>query len=113
MKDPWLRRQLTPDFTPGCKRMLISSDYYPALQRDNCKLIDWPIATLSPAGIRTSDGVEHHLDAIVFATGYDVHLNGPPFPVTGLGGRSLRQDWAAARRHTRASTPTATRTCSS
>jgi len=92
--DPWLRRQLTPNFTPGCKRMLVSSDYYPALQRDNCKLIDWPIATLSPAGIRTSDGVEHHLDAIVFATGYDVHLSGPPFPVTGTGGRSLQQEWA-------------------
>ncbi len=91
VKDSWLRRQLTPDFTPGCKRMLISNDYYPALQRDNCKLIDWPIATISPAGIRTSDGVEHHLDAIVFATGYDVHLSGPPFPVTGLGGRSLQR----------------------
>ncbi|KRE25298.1 4-hydroxyacetophenone monooxygenase [Mycobacterium sp. Soil538] len=94
VKDAWLRRQLTPDFTPGCKRMLISNDYYPALQRENCKLIDWPIATISPAGIRTSDGVEHHLDAIVFATGYDVHLSGPPFPVTGLGGRSLQQEWA-------------------
>ena len=93
VKDPWLRRQLTPDFTPGCKRMLISSDYYPALQRDNCKLIDWPIATMSPVGIRTSDGVEHHLDAIVFATGYDVHLTGPPYPVTGIGGRSLADEW--------------------
>lgn len=94
VKDPWLRRQLTPDFTPGCKRMLMSSDYYPALQRDNCKLIDWPIATMSPVGIRTSDGVEHHLDCVVFATGYDVHLTGPPFPVTGLGGRTLADDWA-------------------
>lgn len=94
VKDPWLRRQLTPDFTPGCKRMLMSSDYYPALQRDNCKLIDWPIATMSPVGIRTSDGVEHHLDCVVFATGYDVHLTGPPFPVTGIGGRSLSEDWA-------------------
>jgi cation diffusion facilitator CzcD-associated flavoprotein CzcO len=94
VKDPWLRRQLTPDFAPGCKRMLISSDYYAALQRDNCKLIDWPIATVSPVGIRTSDGIEHHLDCIVFATGYDVHLTGPPFPVTGLGGRSLAAEWA-------------------
>ena len=94
VKDPWLRRQLTPDFTPGCKRMLVSSDYYPALQRDNCKLIDWPIATLSPAGIRTSDGIEHRLDCIVFATGYDVHLTGPPFPVTGLKARSLNAEWA-------------------
>jgi cation diffusion facilitator CzcD-associated flavoprotein CzcO len=94
VKDPWLRRQVTPDFRPGCKRILISSDYYPALQRDNCKLIDWPIATMSPAGIRTSDGIEHHLDCIVFATGYDVHLTGPPYPVTGIGGRSLGQEWA-------------------
>jgi len=94
VKDPWMRRQLTPDFAPGCKRMLVSSDYYPALQRDNCKLIDWPIATLSPVGIRTSDGIEHHLDAIVFATGYDVHLTGPPFRVTGLDGRSLASEWA-------------------
>ena len=93
VKDPWLRRQLTPDFTPGCKRMLVSSDYYPALQRDNCKLIDWPIATMSPVGIRTSDGVEHHLDAVVFATGYDVHLTGPPYSVTGRGGRSLAEEW--------------------
>ncbi len=93
VSDPWLRRQLTPDFTPGCKRMLVSSDYYPALQRDNCKLIDWPIATISPVGIRTSDGIEHHLDCIVFATGYDVHLTGPPYPVTGLGGRSLADEW--------------------
>jgi cation diffusion facilitator CzcD-associated flavoprotein CzcO len=95
VQDPWLRRQLTPDFRPGCKRMLISSDYYPALQRDNCKLIDWPIATMSPVGIRTSDGIEHHLDCIVFATGYDVHLTGPPYPVTGIGGRSLGQEWAS------------------
>ncbi|ACC42118.1 Flavin-binding monooxygenase [Mycobacterium marinum M] len=94
VKDRWLRRQLTPDFRPGCKRMLVSSDYYPALQRPNCKLIDWPIATLSPVGIRTSDGLEHHLDCIVFATGYDVHLTGPPFPVTGIGGRSLADEWA-------------------
>jgi cation diffusion facilitator CzcD-associated flavoprotein CzcO len=94
VKDPWLRRQLTPDFRPGRNRMLMSSDYYPALQRDNCKLIDWPIATLSPVGIRTSDGIEHHLDCIVFATGYDVHLSGPPFDVTGLGGRSLAAEWA-------------------
>src|SRR5204863_3551498 len=39
-------------------------------------------------------GIEHHLDCIVFATGYDVHLTGPPFKVTGLGGRSLADDWA-------------------
>lgn len=94
VKDRWLRRQLTPDFRAGCKRMLVSSDYYPALQADNCKLISWPIATISPKGIRTSDGVEHALDAIVFATGYDVHLEGPPYPVIGVDGQSLQAEWA-------------------
>ncbi|WP_309646863.1 NAD(P)/FAD-dependent oxidoreductase [Nocardioides sp.] len=93
VRDPWLRRQLTPDFRAGCKRMLMSSDYYPALQQDNCKLITWPIATFTPDGIQTSDGIRHELDAVVFATGYDVHLDGPPYPVTGLGGRSLSDDW--------------------
>ena len=85
--------------------MLISSDYYPALQTDNCKLIDWPIATLSPAGIRTSDGIEHHLDAIVFATGYDVHLTGPPFPVTGSAAARWPTIGPAARTRTRVPAP--------
>jgi len=94
VKDTWLRRQLTPDFRAGCKRMLMSSDYYPALQQDNCKLITWPIATLTEQGLRTSDGLEHRFDAIVFATGYDVQLGGPPYPITGSEGRVLQDEWA-------------------
>lgn len=94
VKDPWLRRQLTPDFRAGCKRMLMSSDYYPALQKDNCKLITWPIATMSPRGLRTSDGVEHEVDCVVFATGYDVQLGGPPYPITGMNGQNLQEEWA-------------------
>lgn len=113
VEDPWLRRQLTPDFTPGCKRMLISNDFYPALQRDNCKLIDWPIATISPVGIRTSDGVEHHLKPSC----------SPPATTCTSPARRIRSPVSAAsrwrrtgpvvRRPTRASTPAATRTCSS
>ena len=72
VKDRWLRRQLTPDFTIGCKRVLVSNDYYPALQKDNAKLITWPIARLSEKGIRTVEGIEHQADCIVFATGFDV-----------------------------------------
>jgi cation diffusion facilitator CzcD-associated flavoprotein CzcO len=94
VKDPWLRRQLTPDFRVGCKRVLVSNDYYPALQRENCKLITWPIATISPKGIRTAEGVEHQVDCIVFATGFDVCKSGTPFPVTGLNGRQLNEEWA-------------------
>lgn len=92
--DSWLRRQLTPDYRAGCKRILVSSDYYPALQRDNCKLITWPIASLSPRGIRTADGIEHELDAIVFATGFDVCKTSAPFPVHGVDGASLDDAWA-------------------
>ncbi|MBJ8347205.1 NAD(P)/FAD-dependent oxidoreductase [Antrihabitans sp. YC2-6] len=93
VRDPWLRRQLTPEFRAGCKRLIASSDFYPALQADNCKLITWPIARISENGIRTAEGIEHQFDCIVFATGYDVHLDGPPYPVTGLGGRTLKEKW--------------------
>jgi cation diffusion facilitator CzcD-associated flavoprotein CzcO len=94
VKDKWLRRQLTPDFRAGCKRMLMSSDYYPALQAENCKLITWPIATITPDGVQTGDGLQHQVDAIVFATGYDVHLEGPPYPITGLDGQLLQDEWS-------------------
>lgn len=94
VSDAWLRRQLTPNFRAGCKRMLMSSDYYPALQRDNCKLVSWPTATLSPNGIRTADGIEHELDCIVFATGFDVCKAGTPFPVRGVNGRELSDEWS-------------------
>ncbi|CAJ1496522.1 NAD(P)/FAD-dependent oxidoreductase [[Mycobacterium] kokjensenii] len=94
VKDPWLRRQLTPDFSAGCKRLLMTSDYYPALQADNCKLVTWPIARLSPKGIRTVEGIEHQFDAIVFATGFEVSKAGAPIPITGIDGRELASEWS-------------------
>src|SRR5690625_1939454 len=94
VKDSWMRRQLTPDFPAGCKRLLMTSDYYPALQADNCTLVTWPIARLSPKGNRTVEGIEHQVDAIVFATGFDVSNTGPPFPVTGLDDRDLASEWS-------------------
>ncbi|MBP2453383.1 flavin-containing monooxygenase [Mycolicibacterium lutetiense] len=94
VKDPWLRRQLTPDFSAGCKRLLMTSEYYPALQADNCKLVTWPIARLSPNGIRTVEGIEHQFDCIVFATGFDVCKTGTPFPVTGIEDRELAAEWS-------------------
>ncbi|WP_330179115.1 NAD(P)/FAD-dependent oxidoreductase [Nocardia sp. NBC_01503] len=94
VSDPWLRRQLTPDFRAGCKRLLISNDYYPALQADNCKLVTWPIVQLSPQGIRTAEGIEHQFDAIVFATGFDISKAGAPIPITGRDGRVLADEWS-------------------
>ncbi|WP_024799337.1 NAD(P)/FAD-dependent oxidoreductase [Nocardia sp. BMG51109] len=93
VRDPWLRRQLTPDFRAGCKRLLISNDYYPALQRDNCKLITWPIVEIAPQGIRTAEGIEHRFDCLVFATGFEVAKQGTPIPVTGRDGRVLADEW--------------------
>ncbi|MCH8498844.1 MAG: NAD(P)/FAD-dependent oxidoreductase [Marinobacter sp.] len=93
VKDRWLRRQLMPDYRIGCKRILVSNDYYPALQQPNCKLITWPIDRLSAQGVRTVEGVEHQFDCIVFATGFDVSNAGTPFPVRGLEGRLLGETW--------------------
>ncbi|MFW0791515.1 flavin-containing monooxygenase [Gordonia sp. CPCC 205333] len=94
VSDPWLRRQLTPDFAAGCKRLLMTSDYYPALQKDNCKLVTWPIAQLSTNGIRTVEGIEHQADVIVFATGFEVSKAGTPIPITGIDGRDLAAEWS-------------------
>ena len=75
--------------------MLMTSNYLPALQRDNCKLITWPIVKLTPGGLRTADGIEHKLDAIIFATVFDViGKTGTPFPVHGRNGRVLGDEWA-------------------
>ncbi|MBF6496405.1 flavin-containing monooxygenase [Nocardia cyriacigeorgica] len=92
--DPWLRRQLTPEFRAGCKRLLMSNDYYPALQADNCELITWPIVRLVPEGIQTAEGIVHSADCVVFATGFDVSKAGAPIPVTGRGGRTLDTEWS-------------------
>jgi cation diffusion facilitator CzcD-associated flavoprotein CzcO len=95
VKDPWLRRQLTPNYRIGCKRVLLSNDYYPALQSPNCKLITWPIVSLSERGVRTAEGVEHLADCVVFATGFEVRKTSTAFPVMGLDGRVLGDEWRA------------------
>lgn len=94
VKDKWMQRQLKPDFKIGCKRVLVSNDYYPALQKDNAELITWPIASICEQGIRTAEGLVHEFDAIVFATGFDIPKNGTPYPVKGIGGRVLAQEWS-------------------
>lgn len=95
VKEPWLRRQLTPNFSIGCKRVLISNNYYPALQQPHCKLLTWPIDRIAPQGVRTCEGVEHQLDCIVFATGFDAPKTGTPFEIKGLKGRLLSDEWRA------------------
>src|SRR3954453_11898578 len=70
--DPELREKLTPEYRIGCKRILISSDYYPALAADNAEVVTTRIAEIRPHGIVPEDGEEHPADTIVFATGFQV-----------------------------------------
>lgn len=93
VKDTWMRRQLRPDFKIGCKRVLVSNDYYPALQAPNTELITWPIAGITETGVQTAEGLIHEFDALVFATGFDIPKNGTPYPIYGLEGRNLAQEW--------------------
>lgn len=93
VKDPALRAKLTPNYTMGCKRVLISNDYYPALTRPNVEVVTEGIAEITPRGVRTRDGAEHAVDAIVFGTGFQAAEAMSPFAVTGRGGRDLNEVW--------------------
>jgi cyclohexanone monooxygenase len=92
--DPTLRERVTPHFEIGCKRILISNTYYPALAADNVDLVTDPIAKVTGDAVVTADGVEHPVDVIVVATGfYTTEL-----PITehleGRAGRTLAEVWA-------------------
>ncbi len=91
--DPALREKLTPDFQFGCKRILISDDYWASFERDNVDLVTEPIEEIMPEGVLTRDGTLHELDALVLATGFALGLANAPFPIFGLGGRSLDDSW--------------------
>jgi cation diffusion facilitator CzcD-associated flavoprotein CzcO len=91
--DPDLRRKLTPDYTLGCKRVLISNDWYPALQRPNVELVDSSIEAILPKGIRAADGQVREVDVIVYGTGFTPTDFLSSLSVTGLGGRALREAW--------------------
>src|SRR5689334_9659193 len=90
--DPALRAQLTPDYTIGCKRILLSSDYYPALQRPNVSLVTEGITGITEAGVTTADGEEHKADVIIYATGFKVIESVTSLNVTGRDGRRLRAE---------------------
>jgi cation diffusion facilitator CzcD-associated flavoprotein CzcO len=93
VKDPALRAKLTPDYTPGCKRLLISNDYYPALGRTNVNVVTDGIERVTARGVVTKDGVERPVDAIIFGTGFKVSDPIPPKTVYGRGGQDLSEVW--------------------
>jgi cation diffusion facilitator CzcD-associated flavoprotein CzcO len=95
VQDPGLRARLTPDYTIGCKRILVSSDYYPALQRPNVDLVTDAIGEIVPSGVMTTDGAMHEADVLVFATGFRVIDAATELNVTGRGGAKLKDAWEA------------------
>ena len=94
VKDPELRRKLKPDFQFGCKRILVSDEYWASFERENVDLVCDGIERIEAKGIRTKDGALHDLDAIVLATGFELGLAKAPFPVAGLDGRTLDDCWS-------------------
>ncbi len=98
VRDPRLRERLTPDYEIGCKRILISNHYYPALQRPNVDLVTDAIAEVRPHAIVTADGVEHEVDTIVFGTGFRVTDMPAAQRIRGRDGRRLADVWQGSPR---------------
>ena len=99
VSDPDLRALVTPDYLPGCKRRLMSDDWYPALQRDNVQLIPSAVTALDATRVRDGEGTWHEVDVVVFATGFAA-TDFVKFPIVGRNGRTLSQHWEdGARTH--------------
>ena len=91
--DPGLRAKCVPDYVMGCKRVLFSNDWYPALARPNVDLVTDPIERIVADGVVTTDGTTRHADVIVYGTGFKTLDFLAPMEVTGLRGRRLGETW--------------------
>ncbi|WP_343073635.1 flavin-containing monooxygenase [Pyxidicoccus fallax] len=91
--DPVLRAKLTPNYTMGCKRVLVSDDYLPALTKPNVEVHTGGIQEVREHSLVTKDGVEHPVDALIFGTGFQVTAMPFMHHVYGRDGRSLMESW--------------------
>jgi cation diffusion facilitator CzcD-associated flavoprotein CzcO len=94
VKDPALVKKLTPDYVMGCKRVLVSNDYYRVFNRDNVHLDTDGVAEVRGNTIVSRDGGEREVDVIIYGTGFHVTDAFSYLDVTGLDGRNLGKDWA-------------------
>ncbi|KQS66371.1 NAD(P)/FAD-dependent oxidoreductase [Modestobacter sp. Leaf380] len=104
VRDPQVRATLTPDYTIGCKRILISNDWYPAVTAPNAEVVNAGIAEVRPHSVVTRDGVERPTDTLVLATGF--HVTDLPIAhrITGKDGRTLADVWTDGMATNRGST---------
>ncbi|MFZ4552346.1 MAG: flavin-containing monooxygenase [Aquabacterium sp.] len=95
VKDPVLRQKLTPDYTLGCKRILISNKWFPTFNRENVELVTDDIREFTPTGIVTKDGKERALDCVILGTGFvvDPRIYMKQFELRGLNGHTIQEDW--------------------
>jgi cation diffusion facilitator CzcD-associated flavoprotein CzcO len=93
--DPSLRERLTPHYEPGCKRLLLSDDYYPSLTRSNVEVIDTPVASFTAHEVVGQDGIARPVDVVIMGTGFDAAE--PPYAehIVGREGIRLSEHWKA------------------
>jgi cation diffusion facilitator CzcD-associated flavoprotein CzcO/acetyl esterase/lipase len=91
--DPELKRALTPDSVLGCKRVLISSDWYPTLNRPDVELVTHGVRELTPTGVIAEDGTEREADVIILSTGFAANDFLAPMEIRGLNGVELNEAW--------------------
>lgn len=93
IKDKALRRVLTPDYVMGCKRVLLTNEYYPALAKPNVEVLPQALAEIREHSIVTADGIEREVDTLIFGTGF--HVTDLPISerVRGRDGRTLAEVW--------------------
>ena len=96
--DPDLRRKLTPDYPVGCKRILISDDFYPSLMRSHVQLETGAADSVTPDGVQTADGRHHALDVLIFATGFAATEFLAPIRIHGRHGQNLEDVWSRGAR---------------
>jgi cation diffusion facilitator CzcD-associated flavoprotein CzcO len=98
VRDKPLFTKLWPDFPVGCKRILFSSDYLPALTQSNVEVVTESITEITEHGLVTADGVEHEVDVIIYGTGFTANDFLAPMTITGQGGCDLRGQWREGAR---------------
>jgi cation diffusion facilitator CzcD-associated flavoprotein CzcO len=98
ISDPELRRKVTPSDELGCKRVMLTDEWYPTLCKPNVELITDRIAGVTPSAVRMQDGSERAVDVLVLATGFKTHGFVAPMEIVGEGERTLAEEWAEVAR---------------
>jgi cation diffusion facilitator CzcD-associated flavoprotein CzcO len=93
VRDPELKERLRPEYRAACKRLIISPDFYDAIQKPHAELVTEAIEGVEPAGVRTKDGALHELDVLVLATGFKADAFMRPMVITGRNGVTLDEAW--------------------